>query len=196
MSISYNYAEEVSYSFEMLKSEDYEKLQAFSCGNDALDRFIHEDVIIKNTRGFEVKSEDGLHFKIENTESKEIIGFVSLATSGIVNIVGHYMCTLPAVKIDVFAIDTRYQKMHYNEESKRNGNPDEHYYFSDEVMGATISHIWGINDNYALVNYVFLYADKEAKRFYRRNGFKDFGEYMLKENNQEINENTPMYYAL
>lgn len=135
LSYNYNYGEEVSYSFGMLRPEDYEKLQAFSCGNDALDRFIHEDVIIKNARGFKVKNEDGLHFKIENIESKEIIGFVSLATSGIVNIVGRYIRTFPAV-------------------------------------------------------------NKEAKRFYRRNGFKDFEGDMLKENNQEINGNSPMYYEL
>lgn len=196
MSLSYNYGEEVSYSFGMLRPEDYEKLQAFSCGNDALDRFIHEDVIIKNARGFKVKNEDGLHFKIENIESKEIIGFVSLATSGIVNIVGRYIRTFPAVKIDVFAIDIRYQKMHYDKESEKNGNPDEHYYFSDEIMSIIISHIWDINNNYALVSYILLYADKEAKRFYRRNGFKDFEGDMLKENNQEINGNSPMYYEL
>lgn len=47
-----------------------------------------------------------------------------------------------------------------------------------------------------LADYIVLYADKDAYRYYERNGFLDYSEYMIKENNQEINKNIPMYMEL
>lgn len=108
----------------------------------------------------------------------------------------NYTHVLPAIKIDVFAIDVKYQKLHYNEESEQSENPDEHYYFNDDVMGTVICYCKNVNEMYALVKYIVLYADKNAERFYRRNHFGDYREFMVKENNQEIRANIPMYMEL
>lgn len=47
-----------------------------------------------------------------------------------------------------------------------------------------------------LVEYILLYADRKAYRFYERNDFQNFEIYMEKENNMEINQNIPMYMKL
>ena len=41
----YMYGEEIRYKLELIEPEDYEKLQAFSCGNEPLDKFIHDELI-------------------------------------------------------------------------------------------------------------------------------------------------------
>lgn len=106
------------------------------------------------------------------------------------------MKILPAIKIDVFAVDLNYQKMHYNKVSEDDPDPDNHFYFSDCIMGEVIQHCYEISERYALVDYILLYADKKAYRFYQRNLFINFESFMEKEKNMEINENIPMYMKL
>lgn len=186
------YGEEISFDFELLRVEDYKGLQPFTCGNEKLDKHIHNDVIRDN----EIIDEDGLYFVFKEKTTKEIIGIVSLATSGIVFEQTNYMHVLPAIKIDVLAVDSKYQKMHYDQESELSDDPDEHYYFSDEIMGEIVRHCRKISDTKALAQYIVLYADVKAYRYYERNGFLDFNEFMVKENNQEINKNIPMFMKI
>lgn len=190
--MAYNYGEEISYDYHLIKPGDYVALQAFSCGNEKLDKFIHDELIVNG----EVNTEDGLPFKVEDTSTRKIIGVVSLAASGIIFKVNNYTHVLPSIKIDVFAIDKAYQKLHYDEYSKSSELPDEHYYFSDDVMGTFIKHCRDIAEEKAIAHYIVLYADKKAKRFYTRNLFNEFSEFMVKEKNMEIEANDPMYMKI
>lgn len=197
MTCPYKYANEIEYDFSLLKPEDYDKLQAFSCGNEVLDAYIHRDVIKKENEHFYVNCEDGLHFKIWDKKTGAILGFVSLAASAIVfNVDTTYTTHLSAVKIDVFAINEKYQKLHYDEESATDPDSQNHYYFSDEVMGSTLLHIKNTSENNVLINYIFLYSDKEKVHFYERNHFERFHRFMVGENTQEIRNNIPMYIRL
>ena len=188
----YKYGEEISYDFELLMAEDYESLQFFECKNERLDNHIRHCVIQNDC----IVDEDGLYFKFVDKNSGKIIGLVSLASSGIIYKVGQYTHVLPAIKIDVLAVDKNYQKLHYDFSSENDTNPDNHYYFSDEIIGMIISHCREMSEKYALVDYIVLYADKNAYRYYERNGFSDYTEFMVKENNQEIHKNIPMYLKL
>ena len=188
----YKYGEEVDYEFDLLKSSDKDKLKKFTCGNEKLDKYIKNDIIPE----YEVISDDGLIFKAEDKNNRNIIAIVSLAANGIVFKQTNYMKILSAIKIDIFAVDLKYQKMHYNKESKDDANPDNHFYLSDHIMWDVIEHCNEISEKFALVDYILLYADKKAYRFYQRNHYSDFEVYMEKENNMEINENIPMYMKL
>lgn len=188
----YKYGEEISYDFDLLKVEDGDSLQLFTCGNERLDKHIRNEVIKNGV----VMNEDGLYFKFIDSNTKKIIAVVSLASSGIIYKVSNYTHVLPAIKIDVLAVDEEYQKMHYNVESEIAVNHNDHYYFSDDIIGNVISHCRKVSEEEALANYIVLYADKKAYRYYERNGFHDYSDYMMKENNQEINKNIPMYMEL
>lgn len=188
----YKYGEEISYDFSLLTAEDYSVLQSFKCGNDVLDNHIISNIIRDN----KIVDEDGLYFKFVDTKSKKIIGVVSLASSGIIYKVDNYTHVLPVIKIDVLAVDRIYQKLHYNYESKIDSDPDNHYYFSDDIIGTIINHCQDISEKYTYVEYIVLYADRNAYRYYERNGFQDYTEFMVRENNQEINENIPMFLKL
>ncbi len=190
--MNYQYGEEISYDYELIKPEDAKRLQAFSCGNNKLDLYIHNELI----KGGEVDIEEGLPFKVVDLDTSKIIGIVSLAASGIIYKVGSYTHVLPAIKIDIFAIDVKFQKMPYDAVSNLSEDPDDHYYFSDDVMGTFIRHCRDIASEKAMAHYIVLYADKKAKRFYVRNLFNDFVEFMQKEKNMEIEKNDPMYMRM
>ena len=83
-----------------------------------------------------------------------------------------------------------------DKESYCEKNPDEHRYLSDSIMCDVICRCEQISQEYATVQYIILYADKKAIRFYERNLFNPFSEFMKKENNMEIAKNDPMYMQL
>lgn len=102
---------------------------------------------------------------------------------------------LPSAKIDVFAIDKNYQKLHYDNESETAVDRENHYYFSDCILAEVIRHCVEISEKSILVNFILLYANRE-KLILRKKWFLEFEEYMEKENKAEINANLPMYMKL
>lgn len=198
--MSYAYGEQVEYEHSLVKLEDYKKLQAFSCGNKNLDHFFHKELIyevnIYDIKEKNVYTDDGLPYKVVDKKTGDIIAIYSLAASGIFFEQTNYMQTIPAIKIDVFAVDEKYQKMHMNIESQEEKNPDEHRYLSDSIMCDVIDYCVTISQEYATIKYIILYADKKAKRFYERNLFNPFLDFMKKEKRMEIAKNDPMYMRL
>lgn len=198
--MSYAYGEQVEYEHSLIKLEDFDKLQAFSCGNKNLDRFFHKE-LIHEVNIYEIKekiieTDDGLPYKVIDKKTGDIIAIYSLAASGIYFEQTNYIQTIPALKIDVFAVDERYQKMHMDRKSQEEKNPNEHCYLSDSIMCDVISRCVKISQEYATIRYIILYADKKARRFYERNLFSDFSEFMKKEKRAEIAKNDPMYMEL
>lgn len=190
--MKYLYGDEVEYKYDLIEPEDSEKLRVFSCGNQKLDAYIQEKLI---TDG-KVDTEDGLPFKVWDVNTGEIFAVFSLAASGIVWRIDNYTHILPAIKIDILAVDIKYQKMHMDSYSMESDNSDDHYYLSDSIMCEIIKHCRDIAEKKAAAKYIILYADKKAKRFYERNMFNDFIEFMEQENNMEIVKNDPMYMEL
>ena len=186
------YGENIKYKYELITPEDYSKLQAFSCGNKKLDGYIQKDIVSSG----KIDTDDGLPFKVYNLENNEIIAVFSLAASGIIHKQTNYTHILPAIKIDIFAVDVKYQKMHMDIESQEAESPDDHYYLSDSIMCDVIKHCRKVAEEKLTAKYIILYADKKARRFYERNMFSDFTEFMEKENNMEIAKNDPMYMEL
>lgn len=97
----------------------------FQCGNEQLGNHIKSGVIKEGM----IVDEDGLYFKFTDTTTGKIIAIVSIATSGIIHEIEPFVQILPAIKLDILAVDKVYQKMHYNAEMEK---AEDHYYFSDE----------------------------------------------------------------
>ncbi len=186
------YGKDVKFKIGLLKFEDKETIQSFSCDNDVLDRYIKNEIFDEAS----LNTSDGLHFKVYINDTKEIIGFFSLASSGITVQQENYSRTLSAVRIDVFAIDTKYQRLHWDEDSKNSVNPDEHLYFSDMIMAEVLKHCRDVDSSKMLIDYVILYAAKSKLRFYERNLFKSFNDFMIPDKNMEVNNSIPMYMAI
>lgn len=190
--MKYIYGEQVKYKINKLKPEDLEKLRAFSCANEKLDRYIHEELICDGI----VDSTDGLPFIVIDEKDGSAIAVFSLAASGIIHKMTNYIHVLPAIKVDILAVDEGYQKMHFDRESQLDADRDNHYYFSDKILCEIIQKCRTIAEEYATAKYIFLYADNKARRFYERNFFSDFAQFMEKEYNMEICKNNPMYIEI
>lgn len=190
--MKYIYGEDIKYGYDLIKPNDFEKLQIFTCGNNALDKYIHNELISNNV----VNSNDGLPFKVWDNFNNEIIAIFSLASSGIIYSVDNYTHVLPALKIDIFAVDVKYQKLHIDKASKSSNNSNEHYYLNDSILNRVIEFCRNISETKAIAKYIVLYADKNARRFYKRNLFVDFSDFMIAESNMEIMANDPMYIVL
>lgn len=61
----YHYGEEISYDFVRIQPEDEKILQAFSCGNEILDKYIRNDIWCHDEYNNKyINEEDGRHFKV------------------------------------------------------------------------------------------------------------------------------------
>lgn len=63
-------------------------------------------------------------------------------------------------------------------------------------MGEVVKHCRNVGETQTLVDYILIYADKKARRFYQRNLFADYQPFMQREQSQEINALMPMYMQL
>lgn len=182
----YKFGEEISYSWRRIKIEDKKELSEFRCENKNLDKLINKD-IVDNTMSL---ANDASYYIFKNNDNGQIIAIVGLTMSGILHEQQRYRNLLPAIKIDILAVDHKYQKLHYDVESLE---ANDHYYLSDDILGQIIKYCREISEKYILAEYILLYADKNAIRYYERNGFSTFEEFMSEEYNMYINENVPMY---
>ena len=179
--MKYIYGEEVRYKHDLVRPEDFDKLQAFSCGNSRMDDYIRHGLICNQV----VDVSDALPYKVYDEKDGEIIAIYSLASSGIIVKLDNYTKVLPSIKIDIFAVDVKYQKMFMEKASEMSSDPDNHFYLSDCVLCDVIRKCRSISESTIAANYIVLYADKDARRFYERNLFEDFSAYMEKELNME-----------
>ena len=63
-----------------------------------------------------------------------------------------------AIKVDVLAVDEKYQKMHFDKFSEETENPDDHYFFSDDIMGTIIRHCRNVSEKDVLAGYTVLFG--------------------------------------
>lgn len=186
------YGEEIDFSIKLLKFKDKKLIQKFDCGNDSLNSYIKLEIFDEDS----LNTDDGLHFKVVNNTTKDIIGFFSLAASGVYEKCDNYIKVHPAIKIDVFAIDKRFQKLHFDKNSEQSTLDTDKFYFSDLILTEVVKKIRYINENHASVDFIILYSAKNKVHFYKRNLFLEFTEYMKNEFNTEISNNIPMYMEL
>ncbi len=127
-------------------------------------RHIHTGIIQHG----EIVDEDGLYFVFRDVDTEKIIGVASLAASGIIFEQTNFMHVLPAVKIDVLAVDVDYQKMHYDRASEASDPPEDHYYFSDEIMGEIVRHCRALSETKALAEFIVLLCRCKASSLYKK----------------------------
>lgn len=174
-------------SLEPLTNENYHLVEGFSCGNIFFDEFLAEDAI------YETLSRIYLIVYDENV----LLGFFGLSATGLsaINISERVKenYNKPAVEISYFAIDINFQHMLYNEKSK-----DEivKIYLSNIVFAKLLQYIEEKISKVIGFNYIILYSVPEAVQFYKKHGFEDFNEYMIRSNKQMLSECVPLFVTI
>ncbi len=174
------YGEEIDFKLSLLSPSSVELLGDFDCGNGVINDYLKKD-----------SCGDGgcVTYLVVDKATRKIIGFASLACSGIHYCIGSYRHTLPAIEIKYFAITSGLHKLPQDRKEK-------HYYFSDRVLCELIRCCNDITERIIGAEYIVLYSVPEAVSFYRRNGFKEYDKFMNSDNIRFLEGCTPMYLVL
>lgn len=170
----------ISFNIVLYTDEYKDVVSDFDCGNEVINDYL------KNSALSDSDNVTYLFVDISNN----IIGFSTLCCSGIRYTVGKgYQSTLPAIEIKYFAILSDLHKLIYDE-------TDEHFYFSDKVFCELLKICRDISQDVIGARYIVLYSVPDAVRFYKRNMFEIYTEYMSKDKTTFLNDCVPMFMEL
>lgn len=176
----HKYGQEINYRIERLSPDNSRLLGDFSCGNEAIDDYLHEQAL-EDTKN--------VCYICIDEDRNSVAGFAALSCSGIQYVVDQRRETLPAIQISYFAVANDIQRLVFDE-------TDEHFYFSDMLFAEILQKCREITEEYIGAEYVILYSVPTAKHFYERNFFKDYSEFMQSDHYQYLNDCVPMYMQL
>lgn len=164
------------YKFKRISSVNIELIEDFSCGSTELDKKL-----------FQMKDkDDGTTFVFLDETNGQIIGYCTYCTSGLKKSYENDSITYPAAEIKYFAIDKTYQHKAY----------DEDFNFSDLMLCEVMKKLIEISEESISFDYVLLYSVPDAVKFYKRNGFYEFTEFMEKDSYHYIEKCVPMFFKL
>jgi hypothetical protein len=170
---------EIPYRRRKIEDKREAKSANFDCGNNLINNYIRLH--------FE-EDTSSVSYIFENTEDGTMLGFVSVACSGIHKAAEKDRVTLPAIEIKYFALATKYQKLRFDE-------TDEHYYLSDKILSEVINFCVEVK-KYIGASAIVLYSVPDKVGFYARNGFTPFDEYMVPDTYYKIEGCIPMFMPL
>lgn len=176
------YGDEVQYEMKKLSPDDEESLGDFNCGNNEIDDYL------KNRRKRE-EAFGAVTYIYKERRTEKVIAFASISCSGIRYEYQNVIQTIPAIEVRYFAVLNELHKMVFDK-------TDKHFYLSDKLFCDLIGKCREISVNHIGADYMILYAVPDAVRFYKRNAFKDYIEYMASDKNRYLEGCTPMYADL
>ncbi len=174
------FGHDINFKMRVLSPNDKELLGDFDCGNEVINDFAINKL---------AQQSDYVTYVFEDTDINQVIAFASLACSSIKYECQNIVQSLPAIEIKYFAIKKQLQKFKYDED-------DDHFYFSDMILSKIILKCREISEQIVGANYIILYSVPNAVKFYTRNFFEDYSEYMLKDNISFLDGCKPMYMPL
>lgn len=178
----YSYGKQVKYSVIDLSSVDEKLIEDFSCGNNEIDRIIKN----KNSPESTIKL-------VMDDKKKCLIGFIAYQASGIRLYYENTAITKPALQINYFAIDSRYQHLQYDNHEDFQENK---YNLSDEIFCEFLKLFRKISEEFLYFEYIILYSVPNAKNFYIRNFFEEFNTYMSPDKYRYLDGCLPMYMSI
>jgi len=161
------------------KREEHGELAAlFDCGNKGLNDYLTRDFI----------HEDPIFIFVDE-DAQKIVAFVSMMCSSLIHTKSGNDFQIPAIEIKVFAVDQSYQNLRYSENDKDG-------VLSDKIMKRIINDIYDISQNTMNADFITLYSVEDAKKFYKRNGFTEYGKEMSQFHNNFNQTCLAMYMEL
>lgn len=178
-------ANKIKFSFLKLNPKYLAYLNDFSCGNVEIDNKLRESLEDSQIVSFLVFDGD----PDDTSNNAKLVGVYSLSCSGFIYRFNEKMYIYPAVEIKYFAIDKRYQDRPFSDD------PDDGC-ISNMILYKVIAQVFDFTENYCGADKIILYSTPNAVEFYKKAGFEDFKEYMLKSSDRFLNGCTPMYLNL
>lgn len=152
----------------------------FNCGIVYFNQFLEKSYKV-------YKDGLGVTRLIIDKKAHKIVGYYTLSCSAVLHIDGSETKSIPSIEITMFAIDSIYQDLLYKTE--------EPYVLSDYILWGIIAEIRDLSEIIG-ISYITLYAVKDAYKFYLRNGFFDFEQFMEPIYNKDVKGCIPMFINL
>ena len=175
----YTYGKEVEYTIEKLTQKNIFYTENFDVGKEEINHYLKHK---------ELDDDIGLTYLVIDQYSS-VVGYCTIACSGITHRYQNNIRTIPSIEIRYFAIDSKLQKLQYDK-------TEEHYYFSDYVMSEFMYKCSEIAENIIAARYIILYSVEDAIKFYTRLGFCDFAEFFEADKYRYIDGCKPMYIEI
>ena len=173
--------EDIPFEIVLFTSKYKNAVKDFDCGNEVINQYLTEQAY---------DDINAVTYLVINSDNKEVIGFISLCCSGIRYTTDEsFHVTLPAVEIKYFAIINSLHKLVFDD-------TDDHFYFSDKVLCEVLRMCRDISERIIGARYILLYAVDSAVRFYERNLFTPYTEFMSKDKIRFLDGCTPMFMEL
>lgn len=177
------YGEEYSVDLQILTEENQKHMEGFSCGNPSIDDYFHRKAISDRT---------SVTYLFINRDDNQLIACVTIACSAIFtdnDMEEQFSTILSAMEVKYLATDERYQHIPYTAESK---SPS----LSDCLFDYMLDHMGEISHTKIGASKIVLYAVPKAVGFYRRHGFKEFGDTMYGDEGYFVEGCKPMFFDM
>lgn len=178
---------------EPLTRDNYYLVRGFSCKNEVLTDFLQKKALSDNgTKTY--------LFTYSDLCNKYLLGFCSFGSPGI-SFYNDYNApkeqarrfSVSAIEINYFALDAKYSHMFWDEEAE---SENDEYFLSDILLNIAIKFI--ITNIRSVVGaiYILLYSIPKALGLYKRNGFKEFEDFMIPSYKRYLEGCIPMYLSI
>ena len=177
------YGEQYSVDIQILTEENQKYVEGFSCGNPSIDTYFRMKAVSDRT---------SVTYLFIDTDEDKLIACVTIACSAIFtdnDQEDQFSTLLSAMEVKYLATDERYQHIPYTAESK---NPS----LSDCLFDYMLDHLEDISHTQIGASKIVLYAVQKAVGFYKRHGFKEFGDTMYGDQGMNVFGCKPMFFDM
>lgn len=174
-------AKKEDFCMEVVSEDSTSFFSAFSCGNAEIDKYFREEA---------QHDMQNVCYAYRNKANNDVVGAAAVCCSGINFGNENSVQLIPAIKIDYFAVSEKYQGINFP------GAEEECFHVSDAFLCDLIREISTISEFYIGAAYILLYSVPGAFKFYDRNHFEKFEDYMKPESRLYLEGCIPMYMPL
>lgn len=175
--------QDIEIEIKVLNEESKKYAETFKCGNASIDYYFNSEAVNDST--------SVTYLYIDKANDK-LVACVTLACSAIFTAEEseeQFSTILSAMEIKYLATNEEYQHMPYYVDKRRPS-------LSDLMFDYMISYMAEISHKVIGAAKIVLYAVPQAVSFYKRHGFKEFGDTMYGDEGYYVEGCKPMYLDL
>ena len=175
--------QDIEISIRVLDENTKKYAEDFKCGNENIDYYFNKEAVDDTT--------SVTYLYIDNATDK-LVACITLACSAIFTAEEteeQFSTILSAMEIKYLATNEEYQHMPYYSNKSRPS-------LSDLMFDYMISYMSEISHEVIGAAKIVLYAVPQAVSFYKRHGFKEFGDTMYGDEGYYVEGCKPMYLDL
>lgn len=176
----YAFGKDIPFKVVLLTEDTYHFVRGFKCGNTSINDYLQTKALFDDL---------GTTYLVIDTKDSVAIGYCTMCCSGITFRYQNNVRTLPSIEIRYFAITNRLHKLLFDD-------IEEHYYFSDYILGYFMNKCSEISEEHLAARYILLYSVKDAVNFYKRIGFTEFTDFFEPDQYRYIDGCKPMYIEI